>query len=313
MNQDHSPPDAPELRRLIDLIAAENPLQRKAIEKFVSRQDARYWTFAEEVCAGLNQRFLTTDADRRGLARAYNELCKELNAEQFRFKKTGTYQTRDASAANAAVYSQPERMRLYCLGLMLSHLFWKSHYEMILFLQRHLDRPVSRCLEVGVGHGLLVHELIRRQPEAMVTALDISPASLQLAREILGTFGVDVSRIEFVQADFLASTLPARSFDFLIMGEVLEHVDEPSRFLEAARRVLTPEGRLYVSTCANCPAPDHVYLFRNVREIRELIEGSGLRIVADVAIPLEDVPESDWERRRVNVNYAAVCEPSAVG
>lgn len=299
---------APYAKALVDQIATLNPLQGKAIEKFVATQDATYWSFAEAVCRTLSERFLRGEAERATVARAYNQLCRELNAEQFYFKKTGVYRTQDAKDAERDVYSQAERMRTYCLGLMVSHLFWKSHWEMLRLLQRHLEaRTVGRCLEVGVGHGLLAHEVLSRFPDAQLTALDISRASLDLARDILASFDVDLSRVEFVQQDFLAPPADAQRFDLVVMGEVLEHVNTPAEFLRQARARLAPGGTMYLSTCANCPAADHVYLFKSVREIRDMITGAGLHIVEDLALPLEEsVPPELWEAKRVNVNYAAI-------
>jgi SAM-dependent methyltransferase len=299
--------DFPEVHRYIELIAAENPLQRRAIERFVAAEDERYWRFAESVCARLSARYLRDDAARAGAARAYNDLCRVLNAEQFRFKKTGLYQIGSASAANAEVYSQPKRMREYVMGLLLSHLFWKSHYDMIVFLQEYLAgiRTV-RTLEVGVGHGLLLQQVAQRHPEAALTVVDISAASLDLAREIFHAFDLDVARIQFLHSDFLTAQLPEHGYDFIVMAEVLEHVDDPAAFLRRARTFMAPGATMYMATCANCPAPDHVYLFRNVPAIRELVRSAGLEIEREIALPLERVPEEQWEKRRVNVNYGAI-------
>lgn len=297
----------PEVNRYIDLISAENPLQRRAIERFVAAEDERYWRFAEHVCSRLSERYLRDDAARMGAARAYNDLCRELNAEQFRFKKTGLYQIGSASAANAEVYSQAKRMREYVMGLLLSHLFWKSHYEMVVFLQEHLARiRTARTLEVGVGHGLLLQQVAQRHPAAELTVVDISAASLDLAREILPAFDLEVERIRFVHSDFLTADLPQHHYDFIVMAEVLEHVDDPAAFLRRARGFMAPGATMYMATCANCPAPDHVYLFRNVPAIRELVRSAGFEIDRELALPLERVPEEQWEKRRVNVNYGAI-------
>src|SRR3972149_353706 len=116
--------DYPELTRIIDLIGTQNPLQRKRIENFIGQQDARYWAFAEALSRTLNHSFLKDDHDRAEAARSYNRMCMDILREQIRFKKTGVYLRDDAHAAHAAVYSQPQVMRYYVVGLLLSYLFW---------------------------------------------------------------------------------------------------------------------------------------------------------------------------------------------
>ena len=227
--------------------------------------------------------------------------------EQIRFRESGTYPTEDARTANQMVYSQDTVMRSYITGLLFSYLFWPNHYRMLSFFQDHLNRvDVRRCLEVGVGHGLFTAEVKKCFPEADMTWVDISETSLSVAREMLKTYRMDPDEIRTIHGDYLAVDLESEAFDFLVMGEVLEHVDDAPRFLERARELLRPGGTIFVSTCANCPAVDHVWHFHNVKEIRDLIQGAGLEIVYDLALPADPVPECEWETRRVTVNYCGI-------
>ena len=69
---------------------------------------------------------------------------------------------------------------------------------------------------------------------------------------------------------------------------------------DATRRIDT--------TCANCPAIDHVYLYRSVEEIQAHVREAGLKIVAELALPVGSIPRERWSAERVEVNYAAVLE-----
>ncbi len=301
--------NAPELARIVDLVAAGNPLQRKRIHAFLERQPPDYWSFAEDLSRTLNLQLLRTDPERAAAARSYNQTCLELLREQIRFRKSGTYLLSDANAAAAAVYHQETVMRSYITGLLLSYLFWPNHYEMFRFYRAHLDATrVARCLEVGAGHGLFTAELLRRYPDASLTLVDISETSIALAREMLGAFSVSPERVEFIHADYLTASLPAGCFDFIVMGEVLEHVNDAPAFLARTREVLGRGGSIFMSTCANCPAVDHVYHFHNAGEIRSLIAGAGLRIVRDLALPAEAVPEERWQKELVTINYCGILE-----
>jgi 2-polyprenyl-3-methyl-5-hydroxy-6-metoxy-1,4-benzoquinol methylase len=297
----------PELHRILDLVASQNPLQRKRIAAFLATQGDEYFQFAEELSATLNRSLLRDDETRTEAARSYNRMCMDILREQIRFKKTGVYLLANAGEANAAVYSQDHVMRYYIVGLLLSYLFWPNHYRMFQHFRRHVaDRPVRRCLEVGVGHGLFTAEVLKRHPDAEMTVLDISETSLAVARETLTTFGVDLDRIRFIHGDYLALDLPPGESDLLIMGEVLEHVDDAPEFLRRARQLIAPDGSVYMTTCANCPAVDHVWHFHNVQEIRDLIANAGLDIRSELALPAEPVPEPLWQRELVTINYSSI-------
>jgi 2-polyprenyl-3-methyl-5-hydroxy-6-metoxy-1,4-benzoquinol methylase len=299
--------DYPELMKIIHVISAENPLQRKRINAFISRQDVGYWTFAEELSRTLNSSFLRDDQVRVEAARSYNRMCMDILREQIRFRKTGAYLLDDAHVAHETVYSQKNVMRYYIVGLLLSYLFWPNHFQMLSFFKDHLrDIRVERCLEVGVGHGLFTVEMMRRFPNSEVTLVDISETSVELAQEMLTTFDLDSSRVKFVLGDFLTVPLGTVGFDLIIMGEVLEHVNDAPGFLTRARELLRPGGSIFLSTCANCPAVDHIYHFHNVDEIRALIRSVGLSIVRDTALPAEDVPEARWQQELVTINYSSI-------
>ncbi len=273
-------------------------------------QNDDYWDFAEGLSRTLSHSFLASDAAREEAAQAYNRMCMEILREQIRFKKTGTYLIDDAPTAYAQVYSQDERMRSYIVGLLLSYLFWPNHYRLFKYYREALRSSTpGRYLEVGAGHGLFVAEAMGRLPELDVTVVDISETSLDVAREMLVTFAVDASRVRFVREDFLKldlSSTDGRGYDLIVMGEVLEHVNQAPEFMAKARSLLRERGRIFMTTCANCPAVDHVYRFHTVEEIVALLRGAGLRVVDDLALPAEDVPRERWLEELVTINYAGV-------
>jgi len=297
----------PEFMKIVDIVSSQNPLQRKRIHAFISRQNRRYWTFAENLCKNLRYSFLQNDEEWREAARSYNQTCKEILHMQIRFQETGVYPTEDAQTANETVYSQENVMRYYIVGLLFSYLFWPNHYKMFSFFQDHLPtNAVATCLEVGVGHGLFTAEVLQRFPKAAVTCIDISETSLDLARKMLRTFQLNPASIQSIHGDYLITDLGAAQYDFIIMGEVLEHVDDAPGFLKRAYNLVRPGGTIFVSTCANCPSVDHVYHFHSVEEIRELIRDANLKIVTDLALPAEAIPEPEWAEKRVTLNYCGI-------
>ena len=97
-------------------------------------------------------------------------------------------------------------------------------------------------------------------------------------------------------------------YDFITMGEVLEHVIHPEKLLIKLKQLLNPKGRIYISTCVNCPAIDHVYHFKKVEEIREMIQACGLKIESELVLPVEELPMEEIVRKKVTINYCSILQ-----
>jgi release factor glutamine methyltransferase len=79
---------------------------------------------------------------------------------------------------------------------------------------RGLDRQPVLIADVGTGSGIIGITVAKQAPHARVTAIDISPAALAVARDNAQRLGVE-GRIEFVHADLLDAIPPRQEFDFV--------------------------------------------------------------------------------------------------
>jgi len=300
----------PEFANIINLISEQNPLQKKRINNFISSQDLDYWKYAEEICYRLSRTFLKNREEQIEAARSYNRMSMDFLREQIRFSKTGVYRLDNASSAEKDVYNNPEVMRYYMVGLFLSYLLWPNHFKILCFLRKYVDRlkDIKRYIDIAPGHGLFAMEVIKKFPEIMAVLLDISDTSIMMTNEILSAFGIKEKNFRFINGDFLSAHIDEKEFDFITMGEVLEHVNNAPDFLKRVNAILKKEGSVFMSTCANCPAIDHVYHFHNIEEIRDLIQDSGFSIVNDVALPAEAVSQEECQKRFITVNYCAILE-----
>ncbi|MCX6594997.1 MAG: class I SAM-dependent methyltransferase [Acidobacteria bacterium] len=91
-------------------------------------------------------------------------------------------------------------------------------------------------LDVGPSGGLLARLL--RDRGRKVVGLDKSAEAAGIAWRVNG--------VPVVAGDLLAAPFAEGSFAAVTMFHVLEHVEQPGEFLDAARRLLKPGGRLVV-------------------------------------------------------------------
>ena len=100
------------------------------------------------------------------------------------------------------------------------------------------DTDGKRVLEYGCGRGSQGFALAANG--ARVTGIDISPAAIEIAREIATERRL--TGTEFVVMNAEEMTFPDASFDRVIGSGILHHLDLNRAFGEIAR-VLTPGGR----------------------------------------------------------------------
>jgi len=102
----------------------------------------------------------------------------------------------------------------------------------------------SRVLEVGCGVGAQTSILARRNPGAMIHALEISEESIARARELATREGL--KNIEFINADLYEYNLKPGSFDHVFVCFVLEHLDDPVKALNILHEALVKGGSVTV-------------------------------------------------------------------
>lgn len=294
---------------LVDKICLRSPFQKKRIVAYLNSRDDAFFREAEEFVSRYEDFLATKNIPIDYVVDAYLKICTDMMSCQIGFMRTGRYPVTSAEQASVAVYQSEQEMLSYMVGLGISQFLWSTHYEIFSFFQSVIRERADRIddyLEIGPGHGLFLEKALGTiEGLKNAVALDISPTSLGLTRSIIEFVFPVKQNIHYILGDVLRVDVE-KQFDFITMGEVLEHVEEPKALLIRLREMLRPNGRAFVSTCANCPAIDHVYQFDTVAQIRELIESSGLRIERDLPLPVEAVSVEDAERRRLTINYCAL-------
>lgn len=117
------------------------------------------------------------------------------------------------------------------------------------FIMKGLSIANPKILDVGCGGGILSEALAKAG--AQVTGLDLSEASLQVAREHAQGNGLAIDyRYESVQD---VAERQNGQFDAITCMEMLEHVPEPAKVIVACAKALKPGGRAFFSTINRTP------------------------------------------------------------
>jgi 2-polyprenyl-3-methyl-5-hydroxy-6-metoxy-1,4-benzoquinol methylase len=298
----------PNFERILNALN-KSPLQKKKLEKFLSTRDVFYFEEAEDFSKQYISYLDSENIPIEYAVKAYQKLCNDMMKCQIFFMKTGKYPTLSSEEADKNIYSNEAVMKLYMVGLALSQFFWVSHYEIYTFLIYNIKKysqNIKSYLEIGPGHGLFLNKAIEIiGSNAKLTAVDISETSMNITRSIIKYFKPENKNISYHTIDMLKLTLDEQ-YDFITMGEVLEHVNFPETLLLKLKDLLNKNGRAFISTCVNCPAIDHVYHFKTVDEIRDMLHTCGLIIEQEKVVPVENLSLEEIIKRKITINYCAI-------
>jgi 2-polyprenyl-3-methyl-5-hydroxy-6-metoxy-1,4-benzoquinol methylase len=293
------------LPRVIERIALSDERLGARMRSYVTAGDPLFHARAEDFL-GRYRSFVEGEGTSfdSGID-CFLRLHHSVEEQRVQFMRTGRYQNSSFEEVNQAVYANPEVMRQHMHGLVFAQFLWPDQYRRFQFFSDHLPlySDTRRYLEIGGGHALYVTEAARVLPNAQFDVVDISSTSLHMAKGISRQ-----PKIRFHMMDvFDFPDQPV--YDFITMGEVLEHVERPQDLLSKIRRLLAPGGRAYITTPANAPMLDHIYLFRNAREIREMFTQCGFTIEREVSEYAVKIKEQLAEQMKLPLMFAAFVTP----
>lgn len=296
--------DSESINQLTHSILDRNPLQSEFLSESLREVGAEelhdldaYLAYALE--AGLDIPYL---------ADCYDLIVKDTLREQMYFMRHRRYRYSTFDEVANSVYFDDAYMRKYMHGLALTSYLWPNHRALHRYF---IDRiPVAQgghYLEVGPGHGLYMVSAMRKSAYEQFDGIDISPTSVQMTNDVLGsgTFG-QFDNYRVYEQDFLEGSIPPETYSAIVMGEVLEHVEQPSVFLQTIARIATKDAFIFITTPINAPAIDNIYLFESWSDIEALVVDAGLNVVDKLLVPYPGLSVEESERERLAINVAMV-------
>jgi release factor glutamine methyltransferase len=123
-------------------------------------------------------------------------------------------------------------------------------------------------LDIGTGSGAIGLALAAHLPQAQVTATDISPAALEVARANASHHNL-TARVRFVESDLLSAIDSAETFDVIVSNP--PYVPTPDR------ATLHPQVRDHEPATALFAGPDGLDLYRRlIPQARAALKPNGL-------------------------------------
>ncbi len=108
-------------------------------------------------------------------------------------------------------------------------------------IKRTLPVHGSTVVDFGCGDGRYISAILKTGPYRII-GVDISPYALKTAKR------------RFPDARFLAHSgddrldIATQSVDYVVAGDVIEHIFDVRNFLSEMRRILKKDGTLFIST-----------------------------------------------------------------
>jgi len=293
---------------ICERIAVLNPIHSKKLQKNMAIFDDRY----DELADAFFKKYLPIlQLENKTLDYAidcYSQMLADVTNETVEFLRSGKYTSTTFAEVNSRVYASPGVMEYYMHGLLLSQFLFKHHYQTLSFFIDTLPQYVNTTksyLEVGAGHGFYLSKALTiLDKQTTFTVVDISETSLKFAKQF-----TEDNRVEFILGDIFEFD-NGKKYDFITLGEVLEHVEAPMELLSKLNNLLSDDGVLFFTTPTNAPAIDHIYLFNNVEEIRDIVRSAGFQIVSERSFLSEDVSAEKAEKYKIAVLYNAFLNKS---
>lgn len=292
---------------LISRIFQLNKLQKKFLEHsmhLLSDDDRETFDVYLKYCLnnGLSFEFL---------AEAYDLFVKDALKEQIFFKKHNRYRFSTCREVTSLLHQNNEYMNKYMYGLALTSFLWPNHLQVFKFFREKLPKDTKgKYLDIGPGHGLFMMEAMRLSSYTNYLGIDIHPMSVEITQKFLNSGRFDESKnFNVIRGDFLSWDTHEK-FDAVVMGEVLEHVENPRDFLNKIRKISTISSYIYITTAINSPVIDHIYLFENTEQLIHLIQSCDFIIQDMLAVPCSGQTMEESVKNKLPIKTALVLKKS---
>lgn len=291
------------LEEILIILEARNPAHARKLRKNLSYLDQKFLDRANHFFEQYRNFLNINGFGFEFSVKCYLKMIQDMEFQRTEFLRNGKYSSVSFRDVEKCIFENPDIPCYHMHGLTLAQFLWFEQYERFSFFSDNLKKyitGVENYLEIGGGHGLYCYEALKQLPLSVnFTLIDISDYSLSLSEGIINN-----ERVNYLKKNVLDFADGPVS-GFITMGEVLEHVEDPLSLLKKLRLMIGDQGTAFISSPANSPMVDHIYLFNHVQEIRDLIHLAELEIIEEKTVISEHVSQQYADKFKVPVMFAA--------
>lgn len=288
------------VKQFVDCVSGKDELQGKYLQRWEA-------TDLEKKELEIILRFFMSEDcyNMDFIVDAYLFINNMVREETYYFIRNGKYRYSSFLEVDKIVYDNSEYMQKYMLGLIISDYIWINHIKMLRYFEENIENFVGgRYLEIGPGYGQYLVKALSDSKFNEYCACDISKTSVDGCNKYLKYRGL-ADKCTVMQRDFFDFTSNEK-FDCAVMGEVLEHVENPLLMLRKINELLREEGTAFISTVINAPMIDHIFLFSSIEQVTNMVKKAGFKLVDYICCAEGNIPIEKAIRRKQAINIAVI-------
>ena len=133
--------------------------------------------------------------------------------------------------------------------------FGVSNQAFVDIVRKLIPANAANVLDLGCGPGDVMIRLARACPSLKITAVDGSPAMIQLAQTAIEECGLSMT-ISAMQGYVPGLPLPVGQFDAVLSKDFLHHLPDPMALWSEIRRLIKPGGFICVMDLRRPDSPE---------------------------------------------------------
>jgi ubiquinone/menaquinone biosynthesis C-methylase UbiE len=133
--------------------------------------------------------------------------------------------------------------------------FGVSNQTFVEIVRELIPATATNVVDLGCGPGDVMIRLARACPSLKITAVDGSPAMIELAQKAIEECGLSMS-ISALQGYVPGLPLPVGHFDAVLSKDFLHHLPDPMALWHEVRRLIKPGGLICVMDLRRPDSPE---------------------------------------------------------